>query len=137
MKKNNPIIQGLGICDPHIHVFDNKAYLYASHDRSINNTTWLMDDWQIWSSKDLVIWEYETTFRPEETYIGKCDKCWAVDTAQRNGKYYYYFSNGNKDIGVAVADKPGGPYCERKQRTANKWRTLISCLMAAFEKLLC
>lgn len=110
MKKNNPIIQGLGICDPHIHVFDNKAYLYASHDRSINNTTWLMDDWQIWSSKDLVIWEYETTFRPEETYIGKCDKCWAVDTAQRNGKYYYYFSNGNKDIGVAVADKPGGPF---------------------------
>ena len=44
MKKNNPIIQGLGICDPHIHIFDNKAYLYASHDRSINNTTWLMDD---------------------------------------------------------------------------------------------
>ena len=27
------------------------------------------------SSKDLVIWEYELTFRPEETYIGKCDEC--------------------------------------------------------------
>ncbi len=32
-------------------------------------------------------------------------------------------------------DRNGRCYCERKQRTANKWRTLISCLMAAFEKL--
>lgn len=110
MKKNNPIIPGLGVCDPHIHIFNEKAYLYASHDKSINNQTWLMDDWQIWSSEDLIEWKYENTFRPEDTYIGVSDRCWAVDAAQRNGKYYYYFSNGNKDIGVASADTPEGPF---------------------------
>lgn len=110
MKKNNPIIPGLGICDPHIHIFNNTAYLYASHDRSAENTTWLMSDWQIWSSKDLVTWHYESTVRPEDTYIGTCERCWAVDAAERNGKYYYYFSNGNTDIGAAIADGPAGPF---------------------------
>lgn len=110
MKKNNPIIPGMGICDPHIHIFNHTAYLYASHDNSAENDTWLMNDWQIWSSKDLVNWNYEYTFKPEDTYIGQCDRCWAVDAAQRNGEYYYYFSNGNKDVGAARSASPAGPY---------------------------
>lgn len=61
----NPIIAGRGVCDPHIHIFGNKAYLFASHDSSCENTTWLMADWQIWSSEDLISWEYECTVRPE------------------------------------------------------------------------
>ena len=110
MKKNNPVIPRLGVCDPHIHIFNNRAYLYASHDRSEQNKTWLMDDWQIWSSADLVHWQYESTFRPEDTYIGPCERCWAVDAAEKNGKYYYYFSNGDVDTGAAVSDRPGGPF---------------------------
>jgi hypothetical protein len=31
---NNPIIPHKGVCAPHVHVFDGRAYLYASHDRS-------------------------------------------------------------------------------------------------------
>lgn len=110
MKHNNPIIPGKGVCDPHVHIFNNKAYLYASHDKSVESPTWLMDDWQIWSSEDLVEWKYESTVRPEDTYIGVSDTCWAVDAAERNGKYYYYFSNGNTDTGVAVSDNPEGPF---------------------------
>lgn len=106
-KSNNPIIQRKGICDPHVHVFDDTAYLYASHDNSIDNKDWLMSDWQIWASKDLINWEYQSTFKPEDTYIGKWDKCWAVDAAEKNGKYFYYFSKANIDTGVAVSDNPG------------------------------
>ena len=29
---HNPIISGEGICDPHLHVFGDKMYLYCSHD---------------------------------------------------------------------------------------------------------
>lgn len=112
MKKNNPIIPRMGVCDPHIHIFQDKAYLYAGHDRSEANDTWLMDDWQIWSSADLVNWQRESDFKPEDTYIGRCERCWAVDAAQRNGRYYYYFSNGNVDIGAAVSDNPGGPFAD-------------------------
>lgn len=111
-KYKNPIIPGKGVCDPHVHVFEDKVYLYASHDRSPKSSTWLMDDWQIWSSKDMIQWDYEYTFRPEDTYIGKSEICWAVDAACRNGKYYYYFSHGNHDTGVAVSDNPAGPFTE-------------------------
>ncbi|MBR3304489.1 MAG: family 43 glycosylhydrolase [Clostridia bacterium] len=107
---NNPIIKGKGVCDPHIHVFKDRAWLFASHDSSRENRTWLMNDWEIWSSDDLINWRYESTVRPEDTYIGPCERCWAVDAAEYKGKYYYYFSNGNKDTGVAVSDEPGGPY---------------------------
>lgn len=107
MKKNNPIVPKKGVCDPHIHIFGDRAYLYASHDKSISNTTWCMSDWQIWSSGDLVNWRYESTVRPEDTYIGESDGCWATDAAYKNGKYYFYFSNKNIDTGVAVSDNPG------------------------------
>lgn len=110
MKQNNPIIPRKGVCDPHVHIFRDVAYLYASHDSSIENETWLMKDWQIWSSENLVDWHLESTFHPEDTYIGPCNRCWAVDAAEKNGRYYYYFSNGNIDTGVAVADHPGGPF---------------------------
>ncbi len=106
----NPIIPGRGVCDPHIHVFGDRAWLFASHDRDPGNPTWLMHDWQIWSSADLVEWRHESTVRPEDTYIGPSDACWAVDAAQRNGRYYLYFSNRDRDTGVAVADHPAGPY---------------------------
>lgn len=37
-------------------------------------------------------------------------RCWATETATKNGQYYFYFSNGNDDTGVMVADNPEGPY---------------------------
>jgi arabinoxylan arabinofuranohydrolase len=103
----NPILPGRGVCDPHVHIFQNKAYLYASHDRDPGNTYWLMDDWQIWSSDDLVEWTLESTVRPEDTYVGTCENCWATDAAERNDKYYFYFSQKNIDTGVMVSPHPG------------------------------
>jgi arabinoxylan arabinofuranohydrolase len=69
-----------------------------------------MHDWQIWSSPDLVEWRFESTFRPEDSYIGPCDRCWAVDAAERDGRYFFYFSEHDLTTGVAVSDSPGGPY---------------------------
>jgi arabinoxylan arabinofuranohydrolase len=108
--KKNPIIPNRGVCDPHIHIFKDKAYLYATHDADPDGRDYRMHDWQIWSSPDLVEWTLESTFRPEDTYIGPSDSCWATDAAERNGKYFFYFSNGMRDTGVAVSDYPGGPF---------------------------
>jgi len=109
------IIPDAGVNDPHIHIFNNKAYLFASHDTIIGdkNTTYMMPNWNIYSSQDLVHWEKEFVLYPENTYIGKkIDKCFATDGASRNGKYYFYFSNFNISTGVAVSDHLGGPYTD-------------------------
>ncbi len=70
-----------------------------------------MDDWWVWSSADLVSWKLESVLNPEDTYIGKAfDQCWATDAAFRNGKYYWYFSEGNEQAGVVVGETPIGPW---------------------------
>ncbi len=107
----NPIIPNKGANDPHIRIIDGKAYLSASHDKSIDNKGFVMDDWWLWSSDDLVNWKLEYTLKPEETYIGKpFDQCWATDIVKRNGKFYWYFSEGNHQTGVMVGDSPSGPW---------------------------
>lgn len=104
------IIPNQGICDPHMHVYNGKVYLYATHDRCPNNDIYRMDDWKVFSSDDLLNWKLEYTLRPEDTFLGKCEECYATDAAERNGKYYMYFSHQQKCTGVAVADRPEGPY---------------------------
>lgn len=107
----NPIIPNKGANDPHIRIIDGKAYLSASHDKSAESKGFIMDDWWLWSSDDLVNWKLEYTLKPEETYIGKpFNQCWATDIVKRNGKFYWYFSEGNQQTGVMVGDSPSGPW---------------------------
>jgi beta-xylosidase len=107
----NPILPGKGVCDPHVRIFDGRVYLYATHDMSPENTGFCMEDWWIWSCDDLLDWKHECTLRPEETYIGEqAWNCWATDAAERNGRYYWYFSQGSKRTGVMVGDSPIGPW---------------------------
>jgi arabinoxylan arabinofuranohydrolase len=107
----NPIVPGKGLCDPQVRIYNNKVWLYATHDASVESKNFVMYDWWVWSSTDLVNWNYESTLKPEDTYFGKPDKdCWATDAMSKNGKYYFYFSRGFTDIGVVMSDSPNGPW---------------------------
>nr|WP_298991089.1 family 43 glycosylhydrolase [uncultured Polaribacter sp.] len=110
----NPIVPNQGLNDPHIHIFNDTAYAYASHDKSIKNKKFIMEDWWVWSSPDLVNWKKRSVLNPKDTYIGDKNftRCWATDVAYRNGKYYWYFSEGNQQTGVVVGDSPVGPWTD-------------------------
>jgi len=108
---DNPIITNESACDPRIHVWNGRAYMFSSHDLSPTLKNYQMKDWQLWSSPDLVTWKKEAVLKPEDTYVGRSSDCWATDGAERNGKYYWYFSHHNLDLGVAVSTNgPSGPY---------------------------
>lgn len=107
----NPILPGKGVCDPHVRVYGDRAYLYAGHDQKPGNSRHVMEDWWIWSSADLVDWRHEGTILPEQTYHGRPDTaCWAGDAIARNGRHYFYFSRGPREIGVLEGDSPVGPW---------------------------
>ena len=107
------VFPDMGVCDPHVHVFDGKAYLFSSHDYGPGQSIYRMDDWRVFSSEDLVNWELEFTLRPEDTFLGTDHECYATDAAERNGKYYLYFSDQQRCTGVAVSENgPGGPYID-------------------------
>lgn len=107
----NPILPGIGLCDPHVRVFDGRAWLYATHDSSPKSTGYVMEDWWVWSSADLVQWRHECTLGPERTYIGPGFRsCWATDAAERDGSYYWYLSEGNRRTAVVTGPTPAGPW---------------------------
>ncbi|MGA2983733.1 MAG: family 43 glycosylhydrolase [Terriglobia bacterium] len=109
--RGNPIIPGRGACDPQVRVYDDHVYMYATHDALPKSTDFVMNDWWVWHSTDLVQWELVSILKPEQTYFGKpSTQCWATDGARRNGKYYFYFSMGPENIGVVEGDSPAGPW---------------------------
>lgn len=108
----NPIIFRQGVCDPHVHIFEGKAYLYATKDDPGHTSGFHMTEWQIWSSEDLIDWTLERRIFPKDFYCGETDQCWATDAACRNGKYYWYFSRGAEETGVGVSDRPAGPFSD-------------------------
>ena len=107
----NPIVPGIGLTDPHGVVFGDRVYLFATHDAFPNSRKFVMTNWWVWSSADLVNWRQEGTLQPEDTFLKRpFNDCWATFGARRNGKYYWYFSAGPTEIGVVLGDTPAGPW---------------------------
>ncbi|MBR9908820.1 MAG: family 43 glycosylhydrolase [Gammaproteobacteria bacterium] len=106
----NPMVPDVGMADPHIRIFNGKAYLYSTRDSDDKAKRFTMPDWHVWSSDDLIHWQHETTILPTQTYMGESTSCWATDAVEKNGNFYFYFSNGNVDTGVMVAHSPVGPF---------------------------
>jgi hypothetical protein len=109
-------IIGLGVTDPHIRIHGDRAYLFASRDFSKENTSFVMREWQVWSSDDLLNWQLESTLKPENTHIGKpFDGCWATDAVEKDGKWYWCFSEVDESknlhrIGIVAGTSPAGPW---------------------------
>ena len=97
-----------GLCaDPHLAAFGGTYYLYPTTDGIAG---WGATSFSCWSSKDFVHWKNEGVILdlPRDlTWAAK--NAWAPAIATKNGKYYFYYSAA-QSIGVAVADKPTGPF---------------------------
>jgi hypothetical protein len=122
-RAGNPLVVGVGMADPHVHVWGSKTdaaqqtvFMYATHDWSPSGGTNLgfrMDNWWVWSSADLVTWKMVDVLQPTDTYIKKnFSQCWATDAAYRNGSYFFYLSIGDSDIGVVRSSSPVGPWTD-------------------------
>jgi len=94
--------------DPSARVFHGKLYLYPSHDLA-GNKNWDMFDFHVYSTEDLKKWtDHGVIFSLKDiTWADK--QAWAPDCIERNGKYYLYFA-AEGQIGVAVSDRPTGPF---------------------------
>ncbi|MDN3238766.1 family 43 glycosylhydrolase [Glycomyces tritici] len=110
---SNPAIPGL-FADPNIVRFGDTYYLYATTDGFAG---WSGTQFRAFSSKDLVTWTDHGVILDVAADISWADNsAWAPGIAEKNGKYYFYFSAGKasgdtrKHLGVAVADSPTGPF---------------------------
>ncbi len=110
--------------DPHIKIFVNpdtgreNMYVYVGHDEG--RDCFIMRDWYVLWSEDLVHWQCKKSLVRKDTYMPEDSiNCWACDCVQSpwDGKYYLYYSNAGEDTGVAVSDRPDGPFVDARGKT--------------------
>lgn len=109
----NPIIQTAYTADPAPMVYNDRLYLYTSHDE--DGSTWFtMNDWKLYSTDDMVNWTEHPMPLSYKTFEWAGGDAWAAQCIERDGKFYMYVPvtdrKGETAIGVAVADSPYGPF---------------------------
>jgi beta-xylosidase len=107
----NPLFFG---ADPSGRVWsDGKMWIYPTTDKA----NWDEQlDWHAWSSEDLVNWtDHGVIFHVKDSGWAT-GHAWAPDILYKDGTYYfYYYAQQGKphgDVGVAVSQKPDGPFKE-------------------------
>lgn len=108
----NPLFTHLYSADPSAHVFNDTLWVYPSHDRD-DALSFSMEDYHVFSTTDMEHWQdHGVIFNPlaQTTWAKKA--AWAPDCVYRNGKYYLYYPTDQRHIGVAVSDRPDGPFVD-------------------------
>lgn len=119
----NPILEGR-YADPEVAIYDSLYWIFPTGSGRPNNP-----GFDAFSSPNLVTWTKHERILDSSRVKWIKKSLWAPATVKKDGKYYLFFSSNDiqspfsqwwdpeKDvvgavggIGVAVADKPDGPY---------------------------
>ncbi|KAI8952088.1 glycosyl hydrolase [Xylaria longipes] len=114
----NPIVDGW-YADPDTEFYEGRYWVFPTSSYSYQEQTYL----DAFSSPDLINWEKHENILTIKDVKWATKAVWAPAPISRNGKYYIYFGandiqEGEPEagviggIGVAVADKPEGPYVD-------------------------
>ena len=118
----NPIIRDQFTADPTARVFNDKVYLYPSHDifppEGQRQDWFCMEDYHVFSSENLTDWTDHGMIVTQNNVPWvrpNSYSMWAPDCVYRNGKYYFYFPSAPATgmgfaVGVAISDNPEGPF---------------------------
>ncbi len=111
------------MADPSVHVFNGKIYIYPSHDWGCENVENDNDDQYV--MKDMhdlsidgdpmtgIVTDHGKALDIADIpWAGR--QLWDCDIAEKDGRYYLYFPLKDRNdifrIGVAVGDRPEGPF---------------------------
>ena len=116
-----PLVTDIYTADPSAHVFENKLYIYPSHDWEAGipendlGDHFGMVDYHVLSMDQIggPVTDHGVALDIKNIpWAGR--QLWAPDAAYKNGTYYLYFPAKDKDdvfhIGVATSTNPAGPF---------------------------
>ena len=110
------------MADPSVHVFNERLYIYPSHDRESgipendNGDHFDMNDYHVLSTDDVMhgeVVDHGVALKVSDIpWAGR--QLWDCDIAYKDGKYYLYFPLKDRNdifrMGVAISDRPEGPF---------------------------
>ncbi|MEO5975514.1 MAG: glycoside hydrolase family 43 protein [Chryseolinea sp.] len=121
----DPLVSSIYTADPSAHTYNNKIYVYPSHDieagvaENDNGDHFDMRDYHVLSMDSVggAVTDHGVALDVKDIpWAGR--QLWAPDAAFKNGKYYLYFpAKDKKDvfhIGVALSTNPEGPFKAEK-----------------------
>ena len=129
---DRPLITHLYTADPSAHVFNERLYLYPSHDRETDIPSnddgdhFDMADYHVFSlnSVDGPVADHGVALALEDVPWAS-RQLWAPDAAEMDGTYYLYFPAKDRDgifrIGVAVGTAPEGPFTAEPEPIAGSY----------------
>ncbi|WP_312697643.1 MULTISPECIES: glycoside hydrolase family 43 protein [Sphingobacterium] len=109
--QQNPVFKGW-YADPEGIIYNNEYWIFPTYSAPYEEQI----KFDAFSSKDFVNWKKHPNIL-DNTEVKWANKAmWAPSVIQKDGKYYFFFGANDVHegeiggIGVAVADKPEGPY---------------------------
>jgi len=116
-----PLVKHMYTADPSAHVFNDRIYIYPSHDIDAGipfddlGSHFAMEDYHVLSMESVggKVTDHGVALHIKDVPWAK-RQMWAPDAAYKNGTYYFYFpakrADGIFQIGVAIGDSPAGPF---------------------------
>ena len=119
---SNPLITDVFTADPSPLVVGDRVYLYTTHDIATGDVLYAMNDWLVYSSRDLRTWTPHGPVMRETDFAWAegSNSAWAAQAVEKDGKFYFYAPVKHRDpdrgfaIGVGVADSPTGPFVDAR-----------------------
>jgi beta-xylosidase len=114
----NPLVRDTFTADPAAMVYRGRLYLYTGHDQAGRDArSFVMDEWRCYSTADMVNWRFEGTPLRATTFAWASGGAFASHVVERGGRFYFFAPVWCRDgsgfaIGVAVADRPEGPFVD-------------------------
>lgn len=107
----NPIVTHKYTADPAALVYNDTLFIYAGEDYEGGQRGYNIKNWTVFATTDMLnFWEYKVPLRATDFSWGESNAAWASQVIERNGKFYWYTSSQTTGIGVAVSDRPEGPF---------------------------
>ena len=117
---SNPLFRDVFTADPAPLVVGDTLYLYTGHDVAQRDEMFNMQEWLVWSTKDMRTWTAHPPIMNVKDFKWAKKDAWAAQTIQKHGKFWFYAAvehddtHPGKAIAVAVSDKPTGPFRDAK-----------------------
>jgi len=111
-KPGNPVFPGW-YADPEGAIFDNQYWIYPTYSAPYNQQVYF----DAFSSPDLVTWTKHKHITDTSKIKWANRAMWAPSVIKKDNQYFFFFGANDIQndqekggIGVAVSDKPGGPF---------------------------
>ncbi len=131
----NPVITHKYTCDPAAIVYCDTLFIFTGEDAKGGQKGYNIKNWCCFATTDMKNFEeYKIPLFANDFSWNTGEYAYAAQVIERNGKFYWYVSTNYTGIGVAVADRPEGPYKdilgkplltnENSPGQTNGWRTI-------------